>query len=295
MKDVYQLSGISKQAYHQAQQDRRKITQISICYIGLIMEVRQIHPGMGLREIYENYHPEGIGRDAFIEIGKAAGLIVKTKVVAHRTTYSIPNNLYNNLLLEKKFTDVNQIWTSDITYYKLGAENYYIVLIMDVYSRRIVGYSIAKDMRALNNVKALKMALKLRNIQHYDNQLIHHSDRGAQYIAYEYTQLLQSSGIAISMCTSVFENTHIERVNGTIKNYYLNHWAIPDEKTLFRKVENAVNNYNNRPHQSLNKMTPIEFELYLNELCMENRTPLSIFTIDNKMSNFLQLELELVN
>ena len=89
---------------------------------------------------------------------------------------------------------------------------------MDVYSRRIVGYSVADHMRAEQNIRALQMALDLRGVKDYDQKLIHHSDKGSQYISDDYTELLNDFGIEISMCNIVYENAHIERVNGIIKN-----------------------------------------------------------------------------
>lgn len=271
------------------QRQKREIALLP-CYLGFILEVRNVHPGMGLRSIYDNYQPEGIGRDAFIEIGKLGGLMLEERKAPHRTTYSSPYARYNNLTQGKIFTNLNQIWTSDITYYAFMGKFYYIVLIMDVFSRKIIGYSIADNMRAENNINALKMAIKDREITHFQHQLIHHSDRGSQYIANEYTQLLQNAGISISMCNSVYENSHIERANGTIKNQYLVYWHANDETQLFRNTQKAINNYNLRPHLALDGMSPIQFESVFNELSCKDKYYLSIF-FDNNISRSKQLSL----
>lgn len=247
-----------------------------------------MHPGMGLRSIYDNYQPSGIGRDAFIEIGKQGGLMLEQRKTPHRTTYSSPFARYQNLTQGKVFTNINQIWSSDITYYFFHDKFYYIVLIMDIFSRKIIGYSIADNLKAQNNVKALKMAIKERNIANFQQQLIHHSDRGSQYIADAYTQLLDKHGIRISMCNSVYENTHIERLNGTIKNQYLNFWHAKDENKLQSLLKNAINNYNLRPHAALNRMSPIEFELHFNQFQKKSQYFLSLF-IDNNISISNQL------
>ena len=70
-----------------------------------------------------------------------------------------------------------------------GEWSFYIVFIMDVYSRRIIGYNIADNMRAEHNLSSLKMALKTRDIENYEQQLIHHSDKGTQYASDSYTEL----------------------------------------------------------------------------------------------------------
>lgn len=271
----------------------KRESELLPCYLGFILEVRKIHPGMGLRAIYDNFQPEGIGRDAFIEIGKHGGLMLEERKAPHRTTFSSPYARYDNLTKDKTFTNVNQIWSSDITYYSFKGKTYYIVLIMDVFSRKIVGYAIADNMRAQNNVNALNMAIKYRNISNFNQQLIHHSDRGGQYIADDYTNLLTKSGILISMCRSVYENSHMERANGTIKNQYLVFWDAKDEKQLFLNTKMAVNNYNLRPHTSLDGMSPIQFENSVNELSLNPKYHLSIFFDDKYISNSKQLILAL--
>ena len=129
---------------------------------------------MGLRKIYNQFQPEGIGRDAFIALGLEEGFRLRALTKPTWATYSIKSNRYSNLLVNRKFTDVNQVWSSGITYFNFGNRFYYIVLVMDVYSRRIIEYSIADNRRAENNIKALKMALQLREIDNYLHQLIHH-------------------------------------------------------------------------------------------------------------------------
>ena len=77
----------------------------------------------------------------------------------------------------------------------------------------------------------------------------------------------------------LYENTHIERLNETIKNQYLNRWMITTEKQLIQRVETTINTYNNlRPHQSLAKMTPIDFESNLLSIPLNEREKLKIFT-----------------
>ena len=199
MSDLYLLCGISRQAHFQALARERLLASRKQLYVNLMYEIRSMHPGMGLRKMYNQFKPEGIGRDAFIALGLQEGFRLKAIVKPTRTTYAYKGAQYKNLLVGKCFTDVNQIWTSDITYFAFKEQFYYIVLIMDVYSRKIVGYSIADNMRSENNIKALRRALNLRNITNYQERLIHHSDRGAQYIAQSYTDLLEEFGIQISM------------------------------------------------------------------------------------------------
>lgn len=257
-------------------------------------DVRQEHPGMGLRTMYEMLQPDGIGRDAFVSLGLQEGFRLKTVEKYTRTTYSVKSSRYGNLLADKAFTGINQLWSSDITYYYFEGCFYYIVLVMDVYSRRLIGYSIADNMRAENNVNALKMALAFRGITRYNHTLIHHSDKGTQYASDAYTEVLDDYEISISMCREVYENTHIERLNGTIKNQYLNRWNIQNLKELKRKLSETIHSYNHtRPHDSLNKLSPVQYEKEIENIALEKRAKMIIYTvnIDEKIPFMKQLDL----
>jgi len=297
---VYLLCALSKQAHLQHVKRLAESKLRYSIYLNVMYTTREIHPGMSLRKIYKKYQPEGIGRDAFIELGMQHGYRLEPVRAKHRTTFAVKSHLYKNLTTGLRLTDVNQVWTSDLTYYQLGDKTYYIVLIMDVYSRRIIGYSIADNMRAENTVKALRMALTLRGISDYKQTLIHHSDRGTQYASNAYTELLASFGIRISMCSSVYENVHIERVNGTVKNQYLRRWHISKAKQLFKKLDDTVRAYNDdRPHDALKGRTPVEFESFVNELDEHNvdqrpvMKPLSIITRNSDTIDPNQLVLDL--
>ena len=149
-------------------------------------------------------------------------------------------------------------------------------------------YNAADNMKARNNILALKAALTLRGIQNYHNQLIHHSDRGGQYIYQAYLELLDKYTIQVSMCSDVLENAHIERVNGTIKNEYLNRRKINSLSQLKYWLQKDVDAYNNRVHNSLiidsKKRTPIEFENFIKELSKREKPVLKVFTISKQIS-----------
>jgi putative transposase len=294
MKGVYMLCGISKQAHHKA--IKRQVGQLEkeIVYIRLMEQTREIHPGMGLRAMYDMLQPEGIGRDTFIATGLRERFRLKAVEKFTRTTYSTKYNRYRNLLGGKWFTDVNQLWSSDITYFYCMGRFYYLVMVMDVYSRRIIGYSIADNMRAENNMNALAMALNLRGEGNYRFNLIHHSDKGSQYASDIYTDTLQDCGIMISMCDEVYENTHIERVNDTIKNQYLGRMDIGNEQDLKRKVAEVIRSYNTlRPHKSLGGLSPTDYEIRLKTIPMEKRFEMEIYTV-NKVEKKDPNQLELM-
>lgn len=291
MNALYSQCGISKQGHWQCVKREREQEAKEPLYLGLIENIRQMHPGMGLRKMYDQFNPEGIGRDAFIALGLREGYRLRAVEAPHRTTQSVKSARYRNLLSGREFTDVNQLWVSDLFYFPLQGQHFYVVLIMDAYSRRIIGHSAADNMRAHNNISALNTALTLRGVKKYAKQLIHHSDRGSQYISDDYTNLLDTYEIQISMCTDVLENAHCERANGTIKNEYLNRWPIANFNQLKSCLDMAIRNYNNRLHRSL-KMTPVEFETYVKELEFKNRPILEVFTINKSLNNSNQLEFD---
>lgn len=283
MNAIYMECGISRQAHDQMVKRSEEQAMLIPFIIGLIYEVRTMHPGMGLRTIYEKIQPQGIGRDNFIALGVQYGL--EGDYRGPKTTISNVHGAsrYTNLLVDREFNDVNQVWSSDITYFKLGNMFYYISLIMDIYSRRIIGYELSDNLRAENNIRALKMALETRGVDHYSNELIHHSDRGSQYVSKDYVQVLQQHGIRVSMCRNVYENTHLERVNRTIKRQYLKKWSINNSYELNRKLKDAIDAYNyDRPHHALSKATPVSYELRLEETPKNQHKMLKIFTIDQQ-------------
>lgn len=286
MNQIYAQMGTSRQAHSVAIRRIKQTADKELLYVGFILQIRQIHPGMGLRLMYEQFNPEGIGRDGFISLGLSNGFRLRITPNPIITTRSVSYCPYLNLIVDMKLTAVNQLWVSDLFYFHLNGKHYYVVLIMDVYSRRIIGYHAADNMRAEQNVKALNMALQLRGIRKYKKKLIHHSDRGGQYISEAYTSLLADYGVQISMCTNVLDNSYMERVNGTIKNSYLKLWPIENELQLTTQyIHKAIDGYNNRQHQSLGKKTPIEFETYVKELSEKDRPELRIFTVANSKQN----------
>jgi putative transposase len=296
MNDLFALCGISRQAHYKALLRHLQEQQKAELYVRSMQQVREIHPGMGLRTMYEMLQPDGIGRDAFIALGLQEGFRLKSVEKQTRTTYSTKSNRYGNLLGDVGFDGINQLWSSDITYLYCIDQFFYIVLIMDVYSRRLIGYNIADNMRAENNLSALQMALKLRGIENYHQSLIHHSDKGTQYASDAYTETLDRYEIKISMCNEVYENTHIERVNETIKNQYMYRKEINNKRQLETQLNETIKAYNeSRPHQSLSKMSPVQYENYLLKVPTEKRSKMKIYTVKLNADASITKQLNLFN
>jgi transposase InsO family protein len=260
--------------------------------IALMHYIRRDHPGMGLRTMHDILKPEGIGHDAFVALGKQHGLCLEPPRSATRTTRSIGFGRYPNLLRGVVINGINQLWTSDITYYWWRDAFWYISVLMDVYSRRIIGAVIAPSMHASHTVTMLKEALRLRGISDYKNVTIHHSDAGVQYASTAYVDTLRQYNVRISMTDNVYENTHIERVHLTLKDQYLDRFTIEDDEALLSTFLRVIYLYNHeRPHRSLGLITPVAFESNLESMPVKNRIVFTPYVAPR--INFQQLQLEL--
>jgi transposase InsO family protein len=222
----------------------------------VIQDIRTEHPEMGARELYFVIKPKCMGRDKFEKFCFENGLRVARKRSFTRTTNSLGVTRFENLLIGIELTTVNQVWVSDITYYEIQGEFYYLTFIMDSYSRYIVGYSVSRNLRTENTtLPALRMALRTRKIK---PGLIFHSDGGGQYYCKEFTELTRRYHIRNSMGKTAYENPNAERINGTIKNSYLRHFHPQSYSDLEKQLARAVRNYNVRPHASLKRARPKE-------------------------------------
>jgi transposase InsO family protein len=202
-----------------------------------------------------------MGRDALFDLLAANQLLVKKRKRKIQTTYS--NHWlrkYSNLVRDFVPKAINQLWVSDITYWKITTgEHVYISLITDAYSHKIVGYHVAETMESIQSMKALQMALAVLQGAAVPLQLIHHSDRGIQYCSSKYVKLLQDNNIRISMTENgdPLENATAERINGIIKEEYLNHYQTDTLLQAKVQLQKAINLYNNsRPHMSISNLTP---------------------------------------
>lgn len=271
------MLSISKQAHAQHQIKEVNDSFDKQAILNKIAHVRIKHPVMGLKKLYHKIKPINLGRDQFIDLAMSANLGVKMPRNYSRTTFSTKSNRYHNLLEDLFLDDINQVWVSDITYFWVIDKFYYLTFIMDLYSRQIVGFKASDTLSASANVETLQMAIKYRK-GHDLTKLIHHSDKGTQYVYSQYISLLESINANISLCNTVYENSHSERLNGIIKNEYLKHRNIHNLAQLEKQLARDVKLYNyDRPHLELNLMTPIEYEYTIKSIPQNQRNKMKIF------------------
>ena len=234
---------------------------------------------MGTRKLYEMLQPFilehqiKIGRDALFDLLSRYQLLVKRRRRKISTTMSYHRfHKWPNLIREFIPTSPNQLYVSDITYWKIDSGYVYISLITDAYSHKIVGYHVAETLETIESIQALRMALSAKEEAESHSQLTHHSDRGIQYCSNAYVKLLQDNNIEISMTENgdPLENAIAERINGIIKGEYLETYAVENIDQAKEYLEIAVKLYNQeRPHMSLGYFTPNEVHLSRTQLKTE--------------------------
>lgn len=254
---LFSAVGISRQAYYKHQARKAERGPKEKLLLDAVRGIRCDHPRLSCRKIFRILNPAFLGRDRFEALCFANGFKLSRKRAFHRTTDSRGVTRFANYVADRELTGVNQVWVSDITYYRIGERFYYITLIMDQFSRRVVGHSLSKCMDTdQTTIPALKMAITERNPQ---SGIIIHSDGGGQYYANSFKQLTKT--FTNSMGKTCYENPYAERLNGTIKNDYLIQYNPKTYQDLEHQLHRAIHNYNIfRPHTNLQEMSPADFE-----------------------------------
>jgi len=259
MNSIYKYIGCSKQSFHRQLGRQLKRKEMELLLLPIIKQLRQEHPGVAARQLYWILKPEGIGRDRFERLCFAHGYKLPKSKSFVRTTDSNGVVRFANLIIGRELTGINQIWSSDITYFQIGDRFYYLTFIVDLFSRRIVGFHVSERLLTEHTtLPAVMMALSERNPA---PGLIFHSDGGGQYYCKEFLNVTDRWKIKNSMCEMAYENPHAERLNGTIKNQYLKGYDPKDFLSLKKMTTRAVYNYNHvKPHSSLKGLSPADFE-----------------------------------
>ena len=231
----------------------------------LVSDIKRDHPKMGVRKTYRLIRDDmralniKMGRDALFDLLASEHMLVQKRKRKHITTNS--NHLYKkypNLIKDFTPDAPNQLWVSDITYIRTQREFLYLFLVTDAYSKKILGYKLAKTLDSTHAVNSLQDAIK--NTCQPITGLIHHSDRGIQYCSKDYIRVLNEHKINISMTENgdPRENPIAERINGILKDEYLSQY----QNLTVQQLEKSIRKYNTiRPHLSCDMLTPEEAHL----------------------------------
>jgi len=255
--------GMSRQNYYKARTLRQRREIDGGLIEQLVRAERAVQPRLGGKKLLHILSAKlvdagvSIGRDRFFDVLREKSLLLERLPGAPKTTnsrHSLP--VFRNLVKEATLSGPNQAWASDITYIRTGEGFLYLSLIMDLWSRKIVGYHAGDTLETEGALRSLAMALSNLPQGAFP---IHHSDRGCQYCSHLYVGALRARSLRISMTEEMhcYENANAERLNGILKQEYSLGFSFRRKTQALQAVEEAVFLYNTRrPHAALKFETP---------------------------------------
>jgi transposase InsO family protein len=191
-------------------------------------------------------------------------LCVRKRKFVVTTDSNHGRKVYPNLARDLVLTGVDQLWRADITYIRLREEFVFLAVILDAFSRRVIGWALDRNMEDELTLTALRMALSRRSIQ---PGLVHHSDRGSQYASKDYTDLLKANQIDISMSRkgNPWDNAACKSFMKTLKYEEVLRNEYRDLAEAFASIPEFLEKVYNqkRLHSALGYLPPVEFEAQL--------------------------------
>ena len=224
------------------------------------------HRHYGYRRLTELLHRDGwaVNHKRVLRLMRSDNLLcLRRRAFVPATTDSRHDwRVVPNLARDMQLTGLDQLWVADITYLRLRDEFAFLAVVIDAYSRRVVGWAVDIHLRAMLAVQALEMALAARRPAR--GQLIHHSDRGVQYACIEYRALLAAHGIQASMSRigSPYDNAKAESFMSTLKREEVDGRAYRTAQEARRSIGSFIEEIYNRQrlHSALNYLAPADFE-----------------------------------
>lgn len=258
------MLGKSRDFYYKTQSRSCKKALEEHKIIPLVKQKKAILQKEGGKKLYFRLKPEfiklniKIGRDKFLKLLRTNGLLQKKKKFKKPGTDSNhPFRKHKNLIKGTKVYKPDQVYVSDITYIRVDDQWNYLTLIMDLFSRKIMGYNLSVGMKInQTTLPAIKMALKNKASK---GQTILHSDRGFQYCNPNFVESNSKKNITPSMTNkgNPYENAAAERLNGILKYEFNLKDHFNSFQSAKRQVDSAIKLYNQyRTHWSLNLKTP---------------------------------------
>lgn len=258
------LASFSRAGYYRSLQTAEPVSEEDAKLLEALRKAADDWPRYGSRRIAKELQARGftINRKRAQRLMRENNLLCPVKRKFAVTTDSAhPLKVYPNLAGSMTLTGINQLWVADITYIRLEDQFVYLAVVLDAYSRRVIGWSLDDTMSDSLSIAALRMALDRRPI---GPGLVHHSDRGVQYASRDYTQLLRENGITISMSRKAnpWDNAKCESFMKTLKHeevHCTEYRNLCDARTRIGRFPESVYN-EKRLHSALRYMAPNQFE-----------------------------------
>jgi transposase InsO family protein len=250
--------------YHRSQQQSMEAQKEGADLRDRIEQIVVEHARYGYRRVTYQLRREGymINHKRVARIMREQSLQCQVKRRWVKTTDSNHGyRVYPNLIKELEIKGRNQVWVADITYIRILTGFLYLAVVLDLYSRKVIGWALSEQIDARLTLAALRMALEERGL---GEGCIHHSDRGVQYACHAYVEELQGAKMRISMARkgNPYDNAAAESFMKTLKYeevYLWDYQSVEDVKRRIPYFLEAVYNQK-RLHSALGYVTPEEFE-----------------------------------
>jgi putative transposase len=258
-----ELAGVSRASFYRNWEEREP-TAAEMELRDRVQRLALAHRHYGYRRITVLLQREGVavGAKKVRRVMRQDNLLAVRRrkfVVTTESTHTF--QVYPNLVQYLQITDINQLWVADLTYVRLELEFVYLAVVLDAFSRRVIGWMLDRRLETSLPLAALEQAITTRGPQ---PGLVHHSDRGSQYASLEYVDRLQRIGAVLSMSRPgrPWENGKCESFIKTLKQEQLD---APSYRTLEEVQQHLVEFidqvYNPvRLHSALGYQSPIQFE-----------------------------------
>ncbi len=235
----------------------------------LIQRAALSHRHYGYRRIAQELRRQGLIVNAkrVLRLMRADNLLcLRARPFVPRTSDSRHGfAIRPNLARGCRPTGLDQLWVADITYVRLAEDFVYLAVVIDAFSRKVVGWALANNLEASLALQALDQALAARNPA--PNSLIHHSDRGVQYACTDYVERLEARRVVISMSRpgNPYDNAKAESFMKTLKTEEVNGKAYANIEDARRQIGDFIDTVYNRQrlHSALDYKPPVEFEAEL--------------------------------